>query len=82
MNKLHTDMLVLLRAAAGYGLALDNLLQDLRQTRHRALTQPETERAVRELADRSYVTSFNSPLSGKRWRITALGESALQEEGL
>lgn len=82
MTTLHTDLLTLLRAAGRYGLSPANLLQDLRQARHRELSQPLLDRAVRDLADRSLVAAFDSPLSGRRWRITALGESALQEEGL
>jgi hypothetical protein len=82
MNALHIDLLLALKAAAQYGLPLDALLADLRRGRHRGLTQPQLETALRDLADQSLATPFDSPLSGRRWRITALGTSALQEEGL
>lgn len=82
MNKLHIDTLLLLRSASQYGQTLAVLLDDLRERRHRQLAVPELERAVRELADRSLVSTFESPLSGTRWRITALGTDTLKEEGL
>lgn len=82
MNTLALDILTTLRVAMQFGLGLPELLRDLRAMRHRALTQPELETAVRDLADKSYVTQFTSPISGARWRITALGHSILKEEGL
>lgn len=82
MSKLHIDTLLLLAAAAQYGLDLDTLLADLRQQRHRALTLPELEKAVRDLADRSFASHFTSALGSERWRITGLGTDALKEEGL
>lgn len=82
MNTLAIDILTQLRAPGRFGLSLADLLRDLRAMRHRALAFPELESAVRELADVSYVVPFRSPLSGERWRITALGESALKEAGL
>ena len=82
MNTLHIDLLATLRASAAYGLSAADLLLRLRAGAHRALTLPEIETALRDLADRSLVAHFTSPLSGARWRLTALGASALQEEGL
>ncbi|MBA4136755.1 MAG: hypothetical protein C0518_05510 [Opitutus sp.] len=82
MNALHVDLLLALRPAADFGLAAADLLTDMRRGRHSALTLPEIERALRELADRSFVFFFTSPLGSKRWRIGALGVSALQEEKL
>lgn len=82
MNPLHRDSLLGLVAAREYGLPLAQLLTDLRTGAHRSLTQPQLEIALRDLADVSYVVAFDSPLSGRRWRITALGKSALAEEGL
>jgi len=82
MTKLHSDILFLLRAAGAYGIALPELLRDLRQVRHRNLAEPQLERAARDLADKSFASTFESPISGTRWRITGLGESALHEEGL
>lgn len=82
MNPLHTDTLLALNGAGDYGLRVSNLLPDLRCGRHRSLTQPELERALRDLADKSFVTPFESGLGAQRWRITGRGASALQEEGL
>lgn len=82
MSKLHVDILLLLRAAGPYGLALDALLDDLRERRHRDLTLPQLERAARDLADKSFAEPFTSPLGKKRWRIAPLGETALSQEAL
>jgi hypothetical protein len=72
----------LLRPARDYGESEAKLLARLRQEGNRELAAPSLVIALRELADRSWVSSFASPLSGKRWRITALGLSVLEEEGL
>lgn len=82
MDKLRIDLLTFLRSSAQYGLDATLLLQDAREARHRSLSLPELEAALRDLADRSYVTPYTSALGAQRWRITALGESALQEAGL
>jgi hypothetical protein len=82
MNKLHIDLLIALRPAAQFGLGTADLLTDMRRGRHPELTEPEIERALRELADRSFIFAFKSPLGAKRWRISGQGESALQEERL
>lgn len=82
MNTLHIDALVALNGAGEFGLPLANLLADLRRGRHRNLTQPQAEKALRDLADKSFVTPFDAELSGERWRITGRGKSALQEEGI
>jgi len=82
MTTLHIDTIVALNGAGEFGLPLDNLLADLRRGRHRKLTQPQCEQALRDLADKSFATPFESGLSGTRWRITALGKSALTEEGI
>lgn len=82
MTKLHIDLMLALRGAGEFGGGVDELLTDLRQGRHRDLAKPELERALRDLADKSFATAFISALEKKRWRITSRGESALQEEGL
>lgn len=82
MTALHTDLLLLLRPARDYGEGETKLLARLRQDGNRDLTAPTLLIALRELADKSWISPFTSPLSGKRWRITALGESILGEEGL
>ena len=82
MSPLHLNILILLVAPRDYGERLGELLTKLRVSGHRGLTVPELEKTLRDLADKSFVTPFDSPLSGTRWRITALGKSALAEEGL
>jgi len=82
MNKLHRDTTLGLVAARENGLPLAQLLTDLRAGAYRSLTEPQLEIALRDLADVSYVVAFDAPFGGRRWRITALGKSALAEEGL
>ena len=82
MTALHTDLLALLKSVGIYGLNAEDCLRRLRVAAHRDLTLPQTEQALRDLADKRFIAPFESPLSGKRWRITALGGSALNEEGL
>lgn len=81
MTPLSFDLLLALHAAKPYGFTTDTLLADMRQRRHRALTLPELETALRELADKRLAAPVEGLLSD-RWRITALGDSALAEEGL
>ena len=82
MTPLHAEILLLLQPAREYGEGELRLLARLRMDGHRDLAIPALEIALRELADKSWAASFQSPLSGKRWRITALGISVLAEEGL
>lgn len=82
MSKLSIDLLLSLRSAGHYGLAPADLLTDMRRGRHAELTEPELLAALRELADASLVTVFTTALKARRWKITGLGESALQEERL
>jgi hypothetical protein len=82
MTNLHADILLALHGAGKFGLKLDTLLADLRRGRHRGLALPLLETALRDLADKSFSTPFESALEEKKWRITHLGTSALQEEGL
>lgn len=82
MSTLHADILLALHAAGKFGLTLEVLLPDLRRGRHRALVVPQLETALRDLADRSLVSAFQSALESKRWRLTGFGENALHEEGL
>lgn len=81
MSPLHFNILVDLRTAGQYGQTVERQLPMLRVSGHRGLTLPELEKALRDLADKSYVTPFTSALGNKCWRITSLGASALQEEG-
>lgn len=82
MTPLQIDLLLALRAVGKYGLDLEGLAARLRQGAHRDLTLPQLERAARDLADQSFAEPYTSPLKAKRWRITALGESALTEAAL
>ena len=82
MSTLHLDVLILLRAAGKYGVELETILPDLRKKRHRGLALPQLETAIRDLADQSFATQFTAATGSTRWRITALGESALQEDGI
>lgn len=82
MNTLAIDILTQLRQAGKYGHSLTDLANRLRAGSHRTLGEPALEIALRDLDDCTYVARFTAPLSGARWRITAMGESALQEAGL
>lgn len=82
MTNLHIDTLVALNGAGDFGLPLENLLADLRRGRHRGATKPQLEQALRDLADKSFATPFDTEFSGQRWRITGRGMSALNEEGV
>ncbi|MBX3736729.1 MAG: hypothetical protein KF715_08575 [Candidatus Didemnitutus sp.] len=82
MSKLHIDILLALRASGVFGVAAEDLLTDMRRGRHRDLTLPDLERALRDLADKNFAAPFTSALCNKRWAIAAIGERALQQEGL
>lgn len=82
MSKLNVHLLIALRAAGRFGAAEDDLLVDMRRGSHRELSAPDLVQALRDLADQSYVSAFNSALETKRWKITRLGTDALKEEGL
>ena len=82
MNQLSIDLLRALSAAGKFGVAAVDLLADLRRGRHRDLTLPELESSLRSLADESFAKPFTDSLRQKRWAITAVGASALQEAGL
>lgn len=81
MTPLHTDLLFALHAAKPAGLTAELLTADMRRLRHRHVSIPEIEKALRDLADISLATPMHGILSD-RWRITALGSSALNEEGI
>lgn len=82
MTPLHTDLLRALHRTQPYGLPADTLLSDMRLMRHRGVTLPQVETALRDLADKSLVTPLDGALVSGRWRITQLGASTLQEEGI
>ncbi len=74
-------LLQTLRAAGELGLPDMQLLTAARVGGHADLTRPELLATLRDLADDRAVAPF-SQISGRRWRITALGESQLAEAGL
>lgn len=82
MNTLHIDILRQLAVMDFHGLPVDSIVTGLRLAAHRDATVPAVETALRDLADKSFATAFSPALGGTRWRITALGRSALQEAGL
>lgn len=82
MNQLSIDLLRALHAAGQFGLLAVDLLADMRRGRHRDLTLPELESSLRALADDSLAKPFTDALRQKRWAITSVGASALQEAGL
>jgi len=75
-------LMVGLRAAGDAGRGEDRLLLDARREGFADLAAPDLQLQLRGLADKSWLAPYNSPLGGKRWRITARGESALAEQGL
>jgi hypothetical protein len=81
MNPLHIALLLSLRSVQPYGFPAATLLTHARTAGHRTTTLPEVEAALLALADRSLVTPMRGGLAD-RWRLTALGLSTLQEEGL
>lgn len=81
MSPLHTALLLALRSVQPYGLRVPDVLAQARTAGHRAATVPQVEAALRDLADRSLVIDMPGGLT-ERWRLTALGESKLKEEGL
>lgn len=81
MSLLHTALLLALRSVQPYGLRVPDLLAQARIAGHRSATVPQVEAALRDLADRSLVIAMQGGLS-ERYRLTALGESTLIEEGV
>ena len=79
---LQTFILGVLRAGGKTGVPEERLLAELRREGFENTTAPELTALLRSAADKSWVTSFEPPLGAKRWRITALGESILQEQGI
>ncbi len=82
MTTLQIDLLRALRAAGQFGLYAEDLLADMRQGRHGDLTLPQLERALRDLADESFVEPFTTVLKQKRWKIAQHGINALTEAKL
>lgn len=82
MSPLHVHLLLALRAATRFGCSAEDLLTDMRRGAHRDLSLPALEAALRDLADKSFASKFNTALDAERWKVTGLGRDALAEEGL
>lgn len=82
MMPLPRFLLLSLRHSGERGASLAILTACARTELDERLTEPEVERALRDLADQRLATAFEQPIVGKRWRITALGGSTLTEAGL
>ncbi len=82
MFPVSTFLLISLRHSGQRGASQEILLAHLRTQRDESFTEPQLERELRALADQRLVAPYEQQILGKRWRITALGESTLQEAGL
>ena len=80
-RSLHVVVLQMLRAKRDLGRLEDALLNDARMQGHE-LTLAQLEGELRLLGDKNWIAPMELPLTGKRWRITALGESILTEAKL
>ena len=78
---LKVSLMQILRAAAPFGVPEAVALTHVRLAGHRDLTLPELQTALRTLADEGLALRMAGTL-GDRWRITDLGLSKLQEEGV
>lgn len=81
-GQLSTFILVALLGSGALGMELSLLHQESRRRVNPAITLPDLQREVRQLADKSLVVEFAPVTGSSRWRITALGVSAAQELGL
>lgn len=75
-------LLSALGVAGAVGLTAETLLREARTEISAAITIRQLDTELRALADKSWITPFTPALAARRWRITALGQSALQEAGL
>ena len=78
---LRVSILQALKAAGSAGRPEDRLLTDARMAGFGDLSLPVLQSELRAVADLNWVTSF-TPIVGKRYRITSLGESILVEAGV
>ena len=79
-SNLHIAILQTLRAIGATGQNESGLANAARLAGF-DLTLAELGVELRAVADENLIAAF-TPLGGKRWRITALGESQLAEAGL
>jgi hypothetical protein len=78
--RLHVAIAQALRSQGDSGLNEDQLLLAQRIAGF-DLSLPALQVELRALADQNVIAAF-TPLSGKRYRLTAIGESKLAEAGL
>lgn len=64
------------------GLRVEDLLVRCRTQGWPKLTTPELEHELSVLGNKSLVMPFVSAMGAERWKVTALGTAALQEQGL
>jgi hypothetical protein len=81
-NELRVRLLQVLSAAGDIGRPADRLLTDARMAGFDTLTVPTLKIELRTLADKGWAIAFEPLVGGTRYRITALGTSVLQEQGL
>jgi len=80
-QQLRIAILLILRAQGGdVGMAAERMLSAMRVASY-DLTLPALESELGQLAD-SRLVKVHTTLTGKRWRITSMGESDLEEAGL
>lgn len=79
---LRSRLLQALQAVGDAGRGVQLLLNDSRMAGFDALTLPELERELRNLADQRWVIAFSPPIGGQRYRLTEIGASKLREAGL
>ena len=79
---LRVFLLLTLNAAGQIGMQAESMLTRARVETFDALTLPELELQLRVLADERKVVSFGTALGQQRWKITGLGNAALQEARL
>jgi hypothetical protein len=78
--RLHVAVSQVLRSQGDAGLNEDGLLLAARLAGF-DVTLPALQVELRALGDQNVIAAF-TPLSGKRYRLTAIGESKLAEAGL
>jgi hypothetical protein len=79
--QLHIDLLIVMRASLVPGLPEERLLNEARMAGHE-LTLPALRVELRALCDKGWASEMAQIIGGPRFRITALGRSALEEMGL
>lgn len=79
--QLHVTLLVMLRASLVPAVPEERLLNESRRAAH-SITLPALRVELRVLADKGWVAEMPQAIGGPRFRITAIGRSVLEEQGL